>query len=85
MLGARRVILVRLDNVWIICGYNPRYCVRFERLGLLIMAAVRFIDCAAASEARAASERSLEYILACVLNGRKESTRSGIGKNASVY
>ena len=33
------------------------------------MAAVRFIDCAVASEAKAASERSLESILACVLNG----------------
>ena len=38
-------------------------------MGLLIMAAVKFIDCAAASEAKAASERSLECISACVANG----------------
>jgi len=69
LLGARSVILVKLDNVSTTSGYIPRYCVRFERLGLLIMAAVKFIDCAAASEAKVASERSLECILACIANG----------------
>ena len=68
LLGARSVILVKADNCWTTCGYSPRYVVRLERLGLLERVALKFVvGCAAASEAKAANERSLECILSCLV------------------
>ena len=61
--GAKIVILFAMDRDPSNCWFAETRVVRFDRSGEPIRAAVRFIVCAEAVAARAATERILQYMV----------------------